>query len=454
MPLFSGPLPRDHARGNVSFHASPLVPMSLTHDSANRINLAWLFRLRWGAVLGQVVTIFVADIALGIPLPLAWLAMVVLAQVVVNLGMFAWLARSKVVTPGHLTAGLAFDMVMLTLLLLLSGGPHNPFSFLYLVYVALAAVALPSRSTWGLVALAALGSALLFVLPSFPLHIHGGGEGLFNLHLQGMWVAFTVAATFIVYFVMRIRRALAAREAELELIRDAAQRNDRLSALATLAAGAAHELATPLGTIATIAHELEIALQRSAADAELIDDARLMRSQVERCRKVLQQMSADTGATMADKFEKMSLSSVFEDLTRELQEDSGSISFRWLPDSKNISVRAPRTPLRQALTNLVKNGWDACNAAGIEPAVVVETKYDKNVATIRVSDAGTGMTVAVSARAGQPFFTTKEIGQGMGLGLFVARSVAERLGGKLTIESSDGKGTTVQLTLPIAKNAP
>lgn len=428
--------------------------MSLTHESANRINLAWLFRLRWGAVLGQVVTITVANLALGIPLPLIRLTMVVVAQVVVNVGMFAWLASRKAVTPGHLAAGLAFDMVMLTLLLLLSGGPHNPFSFLYLVYVALAAVALPSRATWALVALAALGSALLFVLPSFPLHIHGGGEGLFNLHLQGMWVAFTVAATFIVYFVMRIRRALAAREAELESIRDAAQRNDRLSALATLAAGAAHELATPLGTIATIAHELELSLQRGLADPDLIEDARLMRSQVDRCRKVLQQMSADTGATMADEFEKMALSSVFEDLTRDLQEQAGSVSLQWLPGSEGIIVRAPRTPLRQALTNVVKNGWDACAAAGITPDVVVQAKQDANFATIRISDSGTGMTAAVIERAGQPFFTTKVIGQGMGLGLFVARSVAERLGGTLTIESIVGKGTTVQMTLPIAKGAP
>lgn len=427
--------------------------MSLTHESANRINLAWLFRLRWGAVLGQVLTISVATFALGIPLPLGWLTVVVSAQVVVNVGMFAWLARLNTVTPAHLTAGLAFDVMMLTVLLLLSGGPHNPFSFLYLVYVALAAVALPSRATWGLVALAALGSASLFVLPSFPLHIHGGGEGLFNLHLQGMWVAFTVAATFIVYFVMRIRRALAAREAELELIRDAAQRNDRLSSLATLAAGAAHELATPLGTIATIALELELALQRTSADPELIEDARLLRSQVDRCRKVLQQMSADTGATMADEFETMSLSSVFEDLTHDLQKESGSVILRWAPGSETLSVRAPRTPLRQAIANIVKNGWDACVAAGQAPAVVVETKQAKNLATIRITDAGTGMTADVSERAGQPFFTTKEVGHGMGLGLFVARSVTERLGGTLTIESIVGKGTTVQITLPIVKNA-
>ena len=114
---------------------------------------------------------------------------------------------------------------------------------------------------------------------------------------------------------------------------------------------------------------------------------------------------------------------------------------------------APR-PLRQALTNLVKNGWDACVAAGESPAVVVETNHEKNFATIRISDAGTGMSAEVSERAGQPFFTTKAVGLGMGLGVFVARSVTERLGGTLTIESILGKGTTVQMTLPVANTRP
>lgn len=426
--------------------------MFLTHENANRINLSWLFRLRWGAVGGQVATIIFARFVLHIDLPLAWLMLVVAAEVVVNLSLFAWLTRRFAVTPAHLAGGLAFDMLALTTLLLLSGGPHNPFSFLYLVYIALAAVALPPRTTWALVSLAALGSASLFVLPSHHLHIHGGGEGLFNLHLQGMWVAFTVAASFIVYFVMRIRRALAAREAELERIRDAAERNDRLSALATLAAGAAHELATPLGTIATVAHELALQLERTGADADLIDDAHLMRSQVKRCQQVLQQMSADTGATMADQFETVNLASVFEDVLRGVQDHAGTMTLRWAGDTASLSVRAPRTPLRQALTNLVRNGWDACNAAGISPTVAVHAFAGDNVATISISDAGAGMPPHVVDRAGEPFFTTKPVGQGMGLGLFVARSVAERLGGSLHIRSVVGEGTTVDMALPLARD--
>jgi two-component system sensor histidine kinase RegB len=423
--------------------------MPFAFDSAHRINLAWLFRLRWGAVLGQVATIGIAHFALGIALPLGLLGAIVSLEVAVNLGMHTWLSRRAAITPAPLAGGLAFDIVILTALLLLSGGPHNPFSFLYLVYIALAAIALPPKVVWGLVSLAAVGSALLFVLPSYPLHIHGGGEGLFNLHLQGMWVAFTVAASFIVFFVMRIRSALAAREEELQQIRQNDERNDKLSALATLAAGAAHELATPLATIATVARELELALQRAHAEPDWVDDARLVRQQVDRCRQVLAQMSADTGATMADSFETMSLGAVMDEVAQGLSQEGGALEVLWCDDAQAAWVRAPRTPLRQALTNLIKNGWDACETAGVAMHVVVQTTRASGVATIAITDKGSGMPPDVAERTGQPFFTTKPVGQGMGLGVFVARSVAERLGGHVSFSSRVGQGTTASLSLPV-----
>ncbi len=420
-----------------------------TSDSAHSINADWLFRLRWGAVIGQAVTIAVAHGVFHIPLPLTWLAAVVAVQIVFNLGVRAWVQRTAHVGAPALFGGLAFDIVALTTLLLLSGGPHNPFSFLYLVYIALAAVVLPSRWTWSLVALAAFGSALLFVLPSHHLHIHGDTEGLFNLHLQGMWVAFTVAASFIVYFVMRVQRALAAREAELQQVRAVAERHDRLSALGTLAAGAAHELATPLATIATIAKELEIALTAHADNSHLVADAQLMRSQVERCRQVLQQMSADTGATMADEFEVLTLQSVLDDVTAHLRDEPGVLKAGAAKSDLGFCIKSPRAPLRQALVNLIKNGWDACAAAGRSAEVVLDAHVQHGIAHVFIRDKGEGMSPEVAARAGEPFFTTKPTGKGMGLGVFVARSVTERLGGQLAIESHEKQGTTVHMQLPV-----
>lgn len=423
--------------------------MDTAAPSAHRINLDWLFRLRWGAVLGQIVTILIARFGFDIELPLPALGAVVGAEVLVNVAVKAWSRRSPAIGPAAMFAGLAFDVLALTALLLMSGGPHNPFSFLYLVYIALAAVVLAPRWTWSLVALAAVGSASLFVLPSHHLHIHGDDGGLFNLHLQGMWVAFTVAATFIVYFVMRVRRALATRETELQNIRASAERHERLSALATLAAGAAHELATPLGTIATVAKELERALA-GHPNPDLVEDARLVRSQVERCRRVLQQLSADTGATMADDFERLSLRAVLDETVAELQGQGGRIVTRWQAGAEDLCIKSPRAPLRQALSNLIKNAWDACVAAGLPPEAEVEAHAQPDGVRVLVRDAGVGMEPAVVARAGEPFFTTKATGKGMGLGLFVARSVAERLGGRLAIQSHPRRGTTVELRLPTA----
>ncbi|MCG5053839.1 MAG: sensor histidine kinase [Myxococcales bacterium] len=422
--------------------------MSSDKDSPTRINLDWLYRLRWGAVFGQIVTIVVAHFGLGVALPLPALSSIVATEVVFNLGVRAWQRRARRIEPRHLVWGLGFDIVTLTLLLLLSGGPHNPFSFLYLVYIALAAVVLTPRWTWSLVALAAVGSALLFVVPSHHLHIHGDGDGLFNLHLQGMWVAFTVAASFIVYFVMRVRRALAEREAELQAIHAAAERNERLSALATLAAGAAHELATPLGTIATVAKELERALKLGHSGPELLEDAQLMRAEVERCRQVLQQMSADTGATMADGFETFRVSALLDEVLAQLPAARGTVDLAWRAPAPQALLKAPRAPLRQALTNVIKNGWDACEAAGRPPRVEVEGSLAAGYVELRIRDHGAGMSAEVMTRAGEPFFSTKPTGKGMGLGLFVARSVTERLGGRVVIDSRLGEGTEVRLTLP------
>src|SRR5262249_34698668 len=156
----------------------------------------------------------------------------------------------------------------------------------------LSAIVLAPRRTWALVALSLVCFGALFALhtatPSEEMSSHLGHD---QLHLRGMWVAFGVAATFIVYFVRRVTRALAEREAELTRQRT---RGEKLASLATLAAGAAHELATPLSTIAVVAKELERDVSaRSPADQPLVEDARLIRDQVERCRAILLQMADD-----------------------------------------------------------------------------------------------------------------------------------------------------------------
>jgi len=422
------------------------------------IDLSWLSTLRWGALAGQLVTILFVERVMGIDLPLVPLGVVLAIGVVSNVALNARRRRGDV-ADGMLAAVMLLDVCLLTAALYYTGGPFNPFSFLYLVNVALAAMILPPGWTWTLAGCSlALFGGLFFAHVPLPLgeHDHAGmGHGVgadhpISLHVQGMWVAFGVAAAFIVYFIQRVRGALAERDAELGEVRAAAARHEKLASLATLAAGAAHELATPLSTIAVVAKELERALGAGDPESATVADVRLVRAQVERCREILSQMAADAGESAGEAFVAIGLDVVVADAIAEL---TGRERVRCAVGAAGASVvRAPRRALAQALRGIVKNALEASSA---DHEVVVRLDSDDTQWRLAVVDRGRGMTKDVLARAGEPFFTTKqgEGLRGMGLGLFLARVVLERLGGDLTLDSVAGRGTTVTLVLPRADAA-
>lgn len=431
-------------------------------DAAGRgIDLSWLVTLRWGALAGQLATILAVDLIMGIALPLAPLAGVLAIGVASNLGIAAW-RRSAAVEDGMLAAVMLLDVALLTAILYLTGGPFNPFSFLYLVNIALAAVILPAGSAWAIAGVSlTLFGGLFFAYVPLPLAGHGlehghavGGEHPISMHVQGMWVAFGVAAAFIVYFIQRVRRALAVRDAELaELQRDAA-RHEKLASLATLAAGAAHELATPLSTIAVVAKELERALGGGASDAAAAADARLIREQVQRCRDILEQMAADAGESSGEAPATTTVAALVAAAVAALPE-------RARIDSDAAAVAAwtcgPPRAVAQALRGVIKNALEASTGT-VRVTVRAGAAAPGGGGSWRVvvSDGGAGMPPEVLARAGEPFFTTKNSGggaRGMGLGLFLARVVFEGLGGGLEIASELGRGTTVTLVLPAAGGA-
>jgi two-component system sensor histidine kinase RegB len=429
---------------------------------ANAINLAWLLTLRWGAIAGQVATILVVDRVMGIALPLAALALIIGVEVLSNVAGMIWMRVDREVREGLLAAFMLADVVLLTALLFLTGGAFNPFSFLYLVNIALAAVVLRPRWTWALVVLSLACFGALFGdhrwLPlDAPRHGHAAHM---DMHLQGMWVAFGVAAVFIVYFVQRVTRALAGRESELAAARARNERDQRLASLATLAAGAAHELSTPLSTIAVAAKELERALARDAehvarnddgdyeaaraGDAvERVADARLIREQVERCRQILAHMAADAGESAGEAIVPVRLGDIVDDAIRGLGDDR---RVRVVCDeaARRHTVRAPARAVAQALRGVLDNARDASPHARVE----LRVRTGASGCRLEVHDDGPGMRPEVLARAGEPFFTTKTPGEGMGLGLFLTRAVLERLGGKLELSSSLGRGTTTALILP------
>ena len=425
---------------------SPRIDTGMpAHDEESIINLRWLLRLRWGACAGQLLVILAVDRWLDIELNLWPLLATIALAAASNVALILWARQAARVSELALAALLTFDIVLLTIVLAFSGASFNPFNFLYLVYLALATVVLRTRWTWGLVLLSLACFAALFRLPADLAggHAHVDHASQMQMHLEGMWVAFAVAAVFIVYFVQRIRRALAERDAELSHAREQSLKHERLAALVTLAAGAAHEIATPLGTIAVVAGELA---RRADTDEELAEDVALIQQELGRCREVLDNMSVEAGQAPGEAPEELFVPEIVAQAVagvrraRRIEVRAEGVSTLW----------APRRSLTLALRRLLDN---ACDASTPEQPVVLTAECDDQTCRFEVRDEGHGMTPEVIAHLCEPFFTTKQPGEGMGLGLFLVQALAERLGGELTHESEPSVGTRATLVVPRGREA-
>lgn len=403
------------------------------------VGIGWLLRLRALAVLGQALTCVGAAVFLDVRVPVAVLAPCLLVTVATNLWA-TWRLRRDGRVPAALPAGLVMlDTVTLTLMLFVTGGAESPFTVFYLLHVTIAAMVLRPRAAWACVAGAALGYGALFFSP-FPLR---SAEGLVlgeprPAYLQGMLVSLVVAGGFLAFFVGKLRAELERREAELAAARLQRVRDERFASLATLAAGVAHELATPLATIAVVAGEMTEAGTDPAADAQLI------RAEVERCRDVLRRLSDQATNRSGDEMTPLRLGELPGRLAAFASEAVLSrVDFECAEPERAVVV--PTEALLQALAVVVKNGVEASPPGG---RVRLRAEVGAGEVTFEVTDRGPGMPAEVSARVGEPFFTTKGPGRGMGLGLFLVRMFAERVHGRLALESTPGAGTTVRLTVP------
>ncbi len=392
----------------------------------NRIKLSWLIRLHWGGVVGQTASIFAARWISKIDVPLRPLLSLVALEVVVNVALVVWLRRAGRVRERVIVATMFFDTVFLTALLALSGGFSNPFSTMYLALYAM------------LFALDHVG--VLQVLTSFEQH------EMMAVHMQGMWVAFAVSAAFIVYIMQRVQVALTQVEQALAEERSLSARKDKVASLATLAAGAAHELATPLSTIAVVVKELQRSAQKEHVPMHAIDDLALIREQVARCRDILHHMSAQAGENAGEPIVDMPLAEWVKVALAHLP-DRGRVELRADVDLGAHAVAGPPNGLARALRGLLKN---ALQASPADRSVLLRVDVEEGMARAQVVDQGCGMPADILSRAGEPFFTTKVPGEGMGLGLFLRQTLTEQLGGGLDLRSIPGTGTIATITLPIA----
>lgn len=399
------------------------------------------------------MTAILVDRLLEIPLPLGWMCIPPVVTVLSNLVLDAYLGRpepsQKETDRARVAIGWAFvvDTLCLTGQLMLTGGQYNPFAVLYLVQVTLSASILTQRQTWVLAAIASACYGMLFVfhnsLPALEVHHRGPGAGL---HFAGMWVAFLVATFLVALFAGKIAGTLREREASLLRMQEELARKDRLAALVTLAAGAAHELNTPLATIAVVAKELERYATRTVPDDIIAEDSRLIRTEVERCRGILNQLSAEGAEPGGEANEPV----VVEELLRAAAQASRSPGQVRIggDESLEAKVALPRKAVQQALAGLVNNGLDA---SGHDAEVWLRAERMEE-ATIRfvVEDHGAGMSEQTLRHVGEPFFTTKAPGRGMGLGVFLVRNLADSMGGTFRLTSTLGKGTKATVDLPMA----
>jgi two-component system sensor histidine kinase RegB len=409
--------------------------------------LPWLVRLRWTTACIETLAVLVVVLLPSIDLPLDHLVWIIGASALTNAAVAMRLSRGASIPAPAATATLTLDVVLLTGLLELTGGPFNPFSVIYVVQVTLAAVTLGAAAGWWMGAVAASAYGVLIYWHTTELVPGHHRLNDFPTHLFTMWIAIAVTAELVAYFIVQASNALARRERELEQMRARAARNEHLASLTTLAAGAAHELSTPLATIAIAARELERSTGAAGGASALADDARLIRLEVDRCQAILDQMSGRAGGMTPDEAEPVDVRQVVAEICARLPaERAARLEIRIHGELPSIDV--PRAGFGQVVASLVKNAFDA--TTGTEAVAVDVARHGDRVRLI-VKDEGRGMPADVLSRAGEPFFTTKEPGRGLGLGLFLARLFAERIGGSLTLHSDHGTTAILDLPAPSAE---
>lgn len=424
-------------------------------EAAPQIALPWIVRLRYGMALGQVATALFVRYALRVDIPLGPLAIAPALVAASNLLLAARVAHPdisrRIATSTLVAWAFVLDTFCLTFLLMLSGGPTNPFSLLYLVHITLSAIILTKRWTWALGALSTLCFGLLFRVyrPIPALDMHHPADGT-NLHLTGMWIGFGVAAFLVALFSGKVSELLRQHEDSLLRMQAELAKRDRLASLGTLAAGAAHELNTPLGTIAVVARELELFATNTVPNEAVAEDSRLIRTEVDRCREILWRMSVQGAQPAAQASERVDAGELLADVCSEIQQPERlRVEMKFYDDVVPLTV--PRRAVAQALIALTRN---ALEASAPDAAVRVIARRAGERFQFIVSDSGKGMSPDTLRRIGEPFFTTKEPGKGMGLGTFLVRTLAEQLGGRLMFESSPQTGTRATFELPLPQLSP
>ncbi|WP_119299839.1 ActS/PrrB/RegB family redox-sensitive histidine kinase [Dongia deserti] len=414
-----------------------------------RVRLRTILIIRWIAVAGQALTLLVVHYVLGFPMEIAWAGAAVAALAAVTLATQVRRPQSERLTDRESALYFAFDILQLAVLLYLTGGLNNPFSVLILAPVTVSAAALSNRSTLSLAGLA-IACIVLLAIRHEPLPWPEGAFEIPDIFVAGYAIALIFAVLFLTFYVYRVAQesrrlsdALAAAQAALD-------REQRVSSLGALAAAAAHELGSPLGTISLVAKELARDLP---TDSEHRADADLLVSQSERCREILAELSRKPDQSK-DHFNVLPAGLLVELAAAPHARPHVALRIEFSPDpAEPRDPVMPRRPeIMHGLGNLLQN---AIEFAGEEVKVMIA--WTRAEITITITDDGPGFPPDVLRRLGDPYLSSssgegldqaQRQGDHMGLGIFIAQNLIERTGGTVGFSNNQYGGAEARVSWP------
>jgi len=411
----------------------PALEFAQSHPRRN-VRLDTLVRLRWLAIIGQTTAVLVVHYALEFPLPI-WACLAIIAlSAWLNIALRLRFHSTRRLEPDRAAWLLAFDIAELAVLLFLTGGLQNPFAFLFLGPVLLSATALPPRFTVMLGGFAvACATVLVFMHYPLPWDVDDPLR-LPPIYMMGVWLSILLAIGFIGVYAWQITeesRQLSDALAATELV---LAREQHLSQLDGLAAAAAHELGTPLSTIAVIAKELENAIAENAPHGE---DVRLLREQANRCREILAKLT-ELSASGGEPFERMSLPALLEEVVAPHRHFGVAIDVTIHSADDNAPVGWRNPAVLYGLGNLLENAVDFAHER-----VAVDACWHDDGVDVTISDDGPGFSPEIMDRVGEPYVTSRRRShadsddepRGLGLGFFIAKTLLERSGATLSFEN-------------------
>jgi two-component system, sensor histidine kinase RegB len=424
-----------------------------------RVRLRTLSNLRWMATAGQGAALFVVYFGFGYRLPLGQALACIAFSAVLNVFLALRYPPSHRLTTREATVYLAYDVLQLAVLLYLTGGIANPFALMFIAPVVIAASTLNLGNTLILGALALVSVSVIAVVHDPLPWAPGERVQLPELYQAGTWISLVLGIGFTSVYAWRIASEGARMSAGLAATQLALAREQRMSSLGALATAAAHELGTPLGTIAVVAHELERVMPEGSPEAE---DVKLLRSQAERCRMILMRL-ARPEAAMLGSTARLPICALLDDIASDYRDDDLDIAIA--PAEANGGEHQPevwRAPeLLHGLGNIIENAADF--AASL---VRVEAEWNASTLQVTVEDDGPGFSPDIIERIGEPYITSRpsdyalgesemapssaELGkhEGMGLGFFIAKTLLEQTGATVKALNPAEGGARVTVAWP------